>query len=170
MAVGARIEAEKADAAAAAGRQMPARGVERGALAQEVARDGIEAPRQRPVERKPFGAAEQQLAYPPIAGFRLYWFNDTPGRVERAKQAGYEHVQDERGPVARNVGRGEGGGGQRAYLMKIPQQWYWEDMAAAEDLHSAKMQDIRNGRHNLQPGSNQYIPAQGIKIEQGNRR
>lgn len=175
MALTPRIEAERSDAAIAKGREfrgaMGATSRERGEAAQEMAAEGTEARRPAPPTRQPFGAAEQQLAYPPIEGFRLYWFNDTPGRIDRAQRAGYAFVQDGRGEnVSRNVGRGEQGGGQRAYLMKIPQQWYWEDMAKAEDELDQRLRAIRDGRHNLQPGSNQYVPSAGIKIEAGNRR
>lgn len=172
-----RVEAERADAQIAHGRE--ARGAigaagarDRGemqATAQQMAREGTEA-RTAPLAREPFGAGEQQLAHPPIPGYRLYWFNDTPGRIERAERAGYAHVDDRHGHVARNVGRGERDGGLRAYLMKIPMEWYEEDMAKAEDQLNSRLRDIRDGRHNLQPGQNQYVPTRGIKIEEENRR
>lgn len=126
------------------------------------------APRVRPADvaavgavrnRKPFGSQEQQLAWPPIPGFRLYWFNDTPGRVARAKEAGYEHVLDPASgePVKRNVGRGEGSqAGLTAYLMKIPIEWYQEDTAAAQAALETRLRDIREGRGQ---GENQYVTS-----------
>lgn len=100
-------------------------------------------------ERVPFGAQEQQLAYPDIPGYRLYWFNDTPGRIARAKKAGYEHVCTEGtdAPIQRNVGRGEGAqNGLTAYLMKIPRQWYEEDAKSSQDDLDRRLRDIREGR------------------------
>lgn len=148
----------RAMAAAAAAEAMPASGPP-----QQI--DGLQ-PRVRPQEaaalgavrtRKPFGAQEQQLAWPEIPGFRLYWFNDTPGRIARAKEAGYEHVLDPLTgePVRRNVGRGEGSqAGLTGYLMKIPVEWYQEDRAAADAALEQRLRDIREGRGQ---GENQYV-------------
>jgi len=166
------IETEKADAAALEGRsRVPldenvarARAI---ADAQRLAATATPAP-MASGDRQPFGSQEQQLAHPPIPGFRLYWFNDTPGRIGRAKKAGYEHVldQDTGEPLHRNVGKGERGGGQNAYLMKIPQQWYWEDMAAAQAQRERTLRDIKEGRHGANVGQNQYVPKQGIHIDE----
>jgi hypothetical protein len=121
-------------------------------------------------ERVPFGAMEQTLAHPPIPGFRLYWANNTPGRVARFKQAGYEHVLDEEGkPISRCVDVRGGGGGIDAYLMKIPLQWYYEDMSAQQDLRDRTMQDIKDGRMGEKLGKNQYVPRQGITIQDQRR-
>ena len=83
--------------------------------------------------RKPFGARAQRLENPPIANYQCYWFNDLPGRIERAKEAGYEHVLDKDGkPVKKVVGVAEGGGGLVAYRMKIPAEFYQADQEAKE--------------------------------------
>lgn len=173
MAMNDHINAERADATQAGLRARrapldPTVTTERSVAAQAMAAEGTPAPeRRRVVDRKPFGAAEQQLAYPPIAGYRLYWFNDTPGRIARALSAGYEHVADHDGsPVRRNVGRGENGGGMTGYLMKIPIEWYYEDMASAQEQLARRLSDIKEGRHGAVQGQNQYVPAQGIKIEE----
>lgn len=156
------VEREPLDAAAAARARLQraaareivqeeqgvAAGVPAGPAAAPVAR------RRRPADRKPFGSHEQQLTYPPIPGFHLYWFNDTPGRIGRALAAGYEHVQEVGKNVSRNVGRGEGSqNGLTAFLMKIPQEWYDEDMEAQQDELETRLRDIRAGRGQ---GENQY--------------
>ena len=134
--------------------------------AQAMAREGVQAP-VRPGARKPFGSMEQNLAWEPIPGYRLYWFNDTPGRIARAKEAGYEHVQDDRGqPVCRNVGRGDANsGGMNGYLMKIPLEWYYDDMGRAQEALDKRLADIKAGRHGATDGQNQYVPKQGIRID-----
>jgi hypothetical protein len=48
---------------------------------------------QRPA-RKPFGSMSLKLDYPQRDGFHRHWFNDIPGRIGRAQEAGYEHVKD----------------------------------------------------------------------------
>lgn len=83
--------------------------------------------------RKPFGERRQRLDNTPIPGFQCYWINDLPGRIDQAKQAGYEHVKGPDGnPVKLVVGVMEGGGALTAYRMKIPRQWYEEDQQAKE--------------------------------------
>lgn len=167
------IETENADAAAVPRSRVPldenvarARAI---ADAQRLANEATPAPaRMAAGDRQPFGAQEQQLAHPPIPGFRLYWFNDTPGRIGRAKRAGYEHVLDvDTGePLNRVVDRTERGAAQKGYLMKIPVQWYYEDMAAAQETRDRNMQSIKEGRHGANVGQNQYVPKQGIVIDE----
>lgn len=76
-------------------------------------------------------------------GFRLYWMRDDPGRLEAAKEAGYEFVKADEvavndfitpgnGDLGTNVSRAsgdtrEGGQAVRMYLMKIKREWYDED-------------------------------------------
>ena len=79
--------------------------------------------------RRPFGTMQLKLAHEIRKGFHGHWFNDIPGRVARALEAGYEHVQDKEGKnVSRVVGTAEGGGALTAFLMQIPEEWYQEDM------------------------------------------
>ena len=93
-----------------------------------------EAPRGPGRARKPFGTVEAKLAWPPIPGYHLRWFNDTTGRIERAKEAGYEHVLGKDGkPVTLTVGVAERGGAQGGFLMKIPDQFYDEDFARKQE-------------------------------------
>lgn len=115
-------------------------------------------------ERKPFGAGEQVLAWPIRPGYRRYWFSDMPGRIARAKQAGYEHVHDADGsPVARVTDRADGRG-RSSYLMETPIQWYQEDMGRqAADL-AQRLNDIRRGQAGPGATDQRYIPKQGISI------
>ena len=96
--------------------------------------------------RKPFGSTDQKLAWPPRPGYHQHWFNDDPGRVFAAKEAGYEHVQDHAGrPVSRVVGTAAGGGPLLGYLMEISLEWYQEDMARQQRLVDDKMNAIKRG-------------------------
>lgn len=93
--------------------------------------------------RKPFGSHVQKLSYPERPGFHRHWFNDTPGRISRALEGGYKHVQDRDGKnVSRIVGAAPTGGGMNAFLMEIPNQYWLEDQAAknkARDEIDAKI-------------------------------
>lgn len=122
------------------------------------------APVRRPVNRKPFGAHEQRLAAPNRPGYFRYWFNDEPGRIERAIEAGYDHVKDADGrPINRVVGKTGAGSGLIAYLMECPEEFYNEDMAAAQQERDATMAAIRRGDH--KSPDNAYVPQQGIRID-----
>lgn len=137
-------------------------------IAAEVSAPAVEAERaglgQRPA-RKPFGALEQKLNYPAREGFHRHWFNDAPGRVQRAQEAGYDHVKGDDGKnVSRIVGTAEGGGAMLGYLMEIPEEWYQADMAAQQEIVNAKEAAMRRGDLDKQEGDGRYVPKQGIKI------
>jgi hypothetical protein len=96
--------------------------------------------------RKPFGAQTQKLTYPSRPGFHRHWFNDTPGRIAKALEAGYKHVQDRDGRnVARVVGVSQAGGGQTAFLMEIPEQYWREDQAIKDRARDELDAKIRRG-------------------------
>lgn len=126
--------------------------------------------------RKPFGSQEQKLFYPNNPGFHGHWFNDEPGRIMRAKEAGYEHVLDEKGkPVCTVVGIGRGGGPLTAYLMQTPIEWYREDMAAQESVVQDRLNQIRRGDYERPTGRDGSLRYAGsdrgnISIETGGRR
>lgn len=142
----------------------------------EMASPAVEAPAQSAadvgavprVKRKPFGALEQKLFYPAREGFHRHWFNDHPGRIARAQEAGYEHVKDNDGKVVtRIVGTAEGGGPLSAYLMEIPEEWWQADMAEQQKQVNEKEETMRRGALEQQAGDNRYVPQQGIKISHG---
>lgn len=118
--------------------------------------------------RKPFGALEQKLAYPQREGFHRHWFNDHPGRIARAIEAGYDHVKGDDGKnVCRIVGTAEGGGALNAYLMEIPEEWWRADMAEQARQVDEKENTMRRGALETQEGDGRYVPQQGIKISHG---
>jgi hypothetical protein len=118
-----------------------------------------------PANRIPFGGDELQLAREVEPGFRYYWFNDTPGRINRAKRAGYTHVIDADTGEPENIvtDRAEGRG-RKSYLMKIPMEWYQADMARQADALARRLNDIRHGRAGPGSEDSRYIPSRGITI------
>lgn len=124
-----------------------------------------EAPRVSGKVRKPFGTVESKLAWPPIPGFELRWFNDSPGRIERAKEAGYEHVLNDKGqPVTQTVGVAERGGGLSGFLMKIPKEFYDADFATKQGAVDQIDEAIYRGNYKQEAGDRRYVPKDGIKI------
>jgi len=124
----------------------------------------------RPVRpnRKPFGTTELKLSYPERPGYHRHWFNDVPGRIQRAEEAGYEHVKDKEGKnVNKIVGTAEGGGPLTAFLMEIPEEWFKADMAEQQKLVDEREQSMRRGELESQEGDGRYVPKQGISIKHG---
>lgn len=112
--------------------------------------------------RRPFGAHVQKLSYPPREGFHRHWFNDTPGRIQRAQEAGYTHVQSTDGKnVSRVVGVAEAGGGLTAFLMEIPLDFYNEDQALKNAKRDEIDQQLKRGRiGDVAPGKDgAYLPT-----------
>ncbi len=80
--------------------------------------------------RKGFGQQSQKLAYPKRPGFHRHWFNDEPGRLSMARDAGYTTVLDDDGkPLCRVVDKQTG---MLAYLHEVPQAWYDADLAVSQ--------------------------------------
>lgn len=123
-----------------------------------------EGPGPRPrTTRKPFGGMQQKLAYPDRPGFHRHWFNDVPGRISRAEEAGYEHVKNDEGKnVSAVVGVAEHGGPLHAYLMEIPEEWWKEDMDATQRTVDEKEAAMKRGQSQTEKS---YVPAQGISFK-----
>lgn len=132
---------------------------ERGAQVEEGDND-----RPANFQRRPFGSQLPKLYYPQRKGYHRHWFNDKPGRVDRAKQAGYAIVRGNDGkPVCRVVT----GGGMRAFLMEIPLHLYNEDMLAQQKTVDEIDKAIRAGKMsapNAQEEAARYVPTKGIRF------
>lgn len=98
--------------------------------------------------RKPFGSQTQKLAFKKREGYFHYWFNDTPGRIQQAKDAGYTHVLDAmtHKPIQMVVGVTQQGAPLQGFLMEIPEEWHDADMAENEKKVSEKEDTIRRGQ------------------------
>lgn len=137
---------------------------------------GVTADSEPMKKRRPFGSRERKLAMAPREGFHRHWFNDDPGRIERAGEAGYTHVRDPKGSNTSNVvGVSRGGGPLVAYLMEIPIEWYQEDMLAQDEDVLSLLHQIGRGDYEKPGGRDgqlQYAGSDkgGISIQIGARR
>lgn len=111
--------------------------------------------------RKPFGSMTQKLYWPKRPGYYRHWFNDLPGRIQAATEAGYTYVKEAetRRPVSRVVGKTSDGQGFRAYLMEIPEDWFREDMQRVEQETASRIDPIRRGKSKeLDAAGPNYVP------------
>jgi hypothetical protein len=82
-----------------------------------------------------------------------------PGRIERARAAGYDHVVDDKGrPVTLIVGTQEKGGALNGFLMEIPDEFYNEDFAVKQGALDEVDKAIYRGALNEEPGDKRYVP------------
>ena len=101
-------------------------------------------------KRIPVGTARDILAVNNQDPNYVYrWVNDTPGRIQKFKDGGYEVVTADvevgENTVDRNTKLGSAvtkavGGVLTAVLMRIPREWYNEDQKAKEDSLAEKEQ------------------------------
>jgi len=115
-------------------------------------------------ERVPFGSPKQRLNVPDDdEDFHYRRFNDNwskePNRIARAKQAGYEIVNDEHMVVGTN----EDGTPIKGVLMRQPQEFHKADQKEKQKEVDRVDQAIRGGTLEQQAGDRRYIPK-GIEI------
>lgn len=106
---------------------------------------------------KNFGDTLQKLALPKRPGYKRYWFNDAPGRIDQALGNGWAHVLDkDKKPLALVVGSGRDGGALRAYAMEIPQIFWDEDQdTRVHKRAKAVIDQIKSKPVRAQPGQAQ---------------
>ena len=114
-------------------------------------------------ERVPFGVPVKRFNAPDEDGYVYRVFNDNwrkePGRIQRAKMAGYEMVPHERSGEA--VGTNEDGSEIQGVLMRIPKELYEEDQAAKQREIDKVDEQIMGGT--LTQVEKKYNPDGGIK-------
>ena len=117
-------------------------------------------------ERVPFGSPKQRLTNPGDPNFVYRIFNDNwtkePGRIMRAKAAGYEVVE---GYDHIAVGTNEDGTAIQGVLMRIPKEFYEEDQKLKQAEIDKVDAEIHRGKFQEKPADNRYIPSSGIHIE-----
>ena len=125
-------------------------------------------------KRKPLGVPVQRLQADVPTGMTGRWTNDTPGRIQRALEGGYEFISSD-GEVVQNrdgcrseiVGTGRDGGAMRAFLMAIPTVLYEEDQAAKAALIKEGSDAIQRGKPQqvaAQDEGSFYTPSEGISL------
>ena len=127
-------------------------------------------------KRTPLGVPVQRLQAEVPEGMTGRWCNDTPGRVQRALDGGYEFISSD-GEVVQNrdgcrseiVGTGRDGGAMRAFLMAIPTVLYEEDQRAKAALNKERMTAIKRGEPSQVAPEDRgafYTPSEGISIRE----
>jgi len=116
-------------------------------------------------ERIPFGMPQRNFQAPSDDGFHYRVFNDNwakePGRIQRAKRAGYEVVE---GTESMAVGTNDDGSPIKGILMRIPQEWFDEDQKLKQKEVDKVDAQIKSGALEKKPGDMRYVPAGGIHI------
>jgi len=113
-----------------------------------------------------------------ITGYHLYFFNDEPGRVQAALDAGWEFVSpDEVGYVSTNVtnrnvdlgdrvsiigSKNDMGQAVQQILMKIREDWWLEDQAEIQSRNDKTDAAIRKGKGGSSVDTTGFYDA-GIK-------
>jgi hypothetical protein len=129
--------------------------------------------------RSSFGAPKLSMAVTvEVPGHHLCWMNDD-GNVEKALESGYEFVSkheteiengvspsnvDMTDRIKLKVGTLEGGDALYAYLMKIKNEWYEEDMNTIEQENRKIEEAIAGGNINGSLGHDGKYNA-GISIK-----
>ncbi len=135
------------------------------------------------VARVPFGGfrLKLQLSDEDMKGFKerkmvVHWFNDDPGRIERALGGGYNFVDPEH---AMSLGQGalhrDGKDSEsnnrvsivvnrsdpitRAYLMEIKEKFYKEDQRAKETVNAKVDEVLALGGKTSSDLENEYRPT-----------
>lgn len=109
-------------------------------------------------KRIPLGT-RNVLTAPKRPGFVRRFVNDTGDRIQRFKDAGYSIVEDDIQVGDPKIGKSDKlgssveanvGGGRRAVLMEIPEEYYNEDYNAAQNKITAVENEMR--RSSTEPG------------------
>jgi hypothetical protein len=114
----------------------------------------------------------------PIQGYHLYFFNDEPGRIQAALDAGWEFVSpDEVGYASTNVTnrnvdlgdrvsvigmKNDQGQPVQQVLLKIKQEWWEEDQADIQKRNDKTDAAIRKGKGGSDVDTTGFYDA-GIK-------
>jgi len=99
--------------------------------------------------RNPFGAFDRKLDLVPIPGYKLHWFNDKPGRIERALSAGWTYILDDAGKPKSQI---VDSGGLKSYAMKIPEQFWEEDQRREQAKAASALAAVKKKPTGQSPG------------------
>ena len=115
-------------------------------------------------ERIPFGTPQRTFDVPDDDSYQYRIFNDNwrkeHGRIQRAKNAGYQIVPDKE-PYS--VGTNEDGSEIKGVLMRIPKEVFDEDQALKQKEADKVDEQIMRGTLESKPGDHRYSPD-GIRV------
>jgi hypothetical protein len=127
--------------------------------------DTREEPRR---ERIPL-TRQNNLYYPEIAGFKLRWVNDTPGRLKKYEEAGYNFVEEEvdgrKEKVKKSAGVNKEGRLFDMYLMKLPEKYWQEDLKRKHDINEEIISQTES-KNNALLGDTGKIDVKNMSKEQ----
>jgi hypothetical protein len=106
--------------------------------------------------QSPFGAFDRKLDLAPIEGYKLHWFNDKPGRIERALSAGWTYILNDAGKPKSQI---VDSGGLKSFAMKIPEQFWAEDQRREQGKAEAALSAVKKKPTGQVPGQNQANDA-----------
>lgn len=110
--------------------------------------------------------------------FRYFWAVDRPGRIAELEEQWYERVNVQvAGGTVRHAGAANDGSGEKAVLMRIPIEYYDEDVAQSREHREASMRQItehplskesaaKEGLHQID-ASHGYMDVDASKFIQG---
>jgi hypothetical protein len=119
--------------------------------------------------RIPFGVPQQrfQVSKEDAEKFHHHVFNDNwrkePGRIQRAKAAGYEVVDHPRS--GETAGTNDDGSEIKQILMRIPKELHDQDQAAKQAEIDKVDKQIHSGRFKQGSNDKRYLPGRGITTE-----
>lgn len=119
-------------------------------------------------QRVPMSVPVQKLSVPDMPGWHLHWFLNSPSRIQRAQQGGYEFVDsseislnnadlggestqsgntDMGSQVSVVAGKqlADNGQPERLILMKIRQEWYEEDQKLLDQTSARTVAALSGG-------------------------
>lgn len=126
-----------------------------------------------------------------IPGYVMRWFNDTPGRIDRARTGYWEFVRQSEVSLSESnkvlernsdvgdkiraiVGVTDQNEPLYAYLMKLKKEWFDEDQQdAATAIRKSEAEMLRNGGLNTDRIAEKYLPdqrKQALVMRQGEFR
>lgn len=122
------------------------------------------------------GGFNRRLPHRPMDGFNLRFVNDEAGRIQQFIEIGYDFVTNEEQGIngastdpgdkySVVVGTNAAGHEMRAYLLKIPEEWYAQLKAVEREQVSRVEKAIKLGKLDAKPSENRYVPKVGIKIQ-----
>lgn len=136
-----------------------------------------EASAERPRRRKKLGTLNLKLDVSKSdldPNYHYRWANDEKNRLQQLTQDNdYDFVEsndirsDQKGKIARRVGTHEDGSPKNAYLMRIPTDFYKENLEEREERNRQIDRAIKRGDSQMDGQDRQHVYDAGIQYNPG---